>query len=187
MDQRTVRKRPANEVVVGLSFLIVWILDTVNTVLFFQSELKIAVHAALTKKKLCEVNNFFHFDVFDRRVSFPFKCEKVIFRQSRRAKSPNYPLDINHAHNTDFNKLANFCQVKKFSHIFNHWYFSQSVFIYFFSFVSLPETRCYNPTNKLSLWTLEQKFTTGNMQRFSWSCCVFTFLYLLTNMFLYLN
>ena len=102
-------------------------------------------------------------------------------------KSPNYPLDINHAHNTDFNKLANFCQVKKFSHIFNHWYFSQSVFIFFFSFMSLPETRCYNPTNKLSLWTLEQKFTTGNMQRFSWSCCVFTFLYLLTNMFLYLN
>ena len=47
-------------------------------------------------------------------------------------KSPNYPLDINHAHNTDFNKLANFCQVKKFSHIFNHWYFSQSVFIFFF-------------------------------------------------------
>ena len=42
-----------------LSFLIVWILDTVNMVLFFfQFELKMALHAALTKKKICEVNDF---------------------------------------------------------------------------------------------------------------------------------
>ena len=41
-----------------LSFLIVWVLDTVNMVLFFQFKLKMAVHAALTKKKICEVNDF---------------------------------------------------------------------------------------------------------------------------------
>ena len=44
-----------------LSFLIVLIWDTVNMVLFFQFELKMAVHAALTKKKICEVNNFRYF------------------------------------------------------------------------------------------------------------------------------
>ena len=42
-----------------LSFLIVWILDTVNMVLlFFQFELNMAVYTALTKKKICEVNDF---------------------------------------------------------------------------------------------------------------------------------
>ena len=55
-------KSPVNEVVVGLlSFLIVWILDTVNMVLFFQLELKIAVHILLTKKKICEVSNLWCF------------------------------------------------------------------------------------------------------------------------------
>ena len=43
----------ANEAVVGLlSFLIDRILDTINVVSFFQFELKMAVHAALTKSKL---------------------------------------------------------------------------------------------------------------------------------------
>ena len=57
-----------NEVVVGLlSFLIVWILDTVNMVLFFQFELKRAVHAALTKKKSMK---WITFDTFLRRVNF---------------------------------------------------------------------------------------------------------------------
>ena len=56
-------KGPMNKVKVVavwlLSFLIVWILDTVNMVLlFFQFELKMAVHAACMKKKICEVNNF---------------------------------------------------------------------------------------------------------------------------------
>ena len=53
------RKSPANEVVVRLlSFLIVWISDTVNMVLlFFQFELKMAVQAAHTKKKMYEVIN----------------------------------------------------------------------------------------------------------------------------------
>ena len=59
------RKSPANEVVVGLlSFLIVivWIPDTANMVLlFFQFELKMAVHAARTKKKMYEVINFWYF------------------------------------------------------------------------------------------------------------------------------
>ena len=47
------REGPVNEVVVGLlSFLIAWILDTVNMVLlFFQFELKMAIHAACIKKK----------------------------------------------------------------------------------------------------------------------------------------
>ena len=45
-----IRKSPVSEVVVGLlSFLIVWISDTVNMVLLFiQFELKMAVHATLT-------------------------------------------------------------------------------------------------------------------------------------------
>ena len=61
LNQTSVRKSPANEVVAGLlRFLIVWNLDTVNMVLlFFQFELKIAVYAALTEKKNCAVNNFF--------------------------------------------------------------------------------------------------------------------------------
>ena len=77
------KKEPGNEVVLGLlSFLIVWILDTVTMVLlFFQFELKMAVQAALTKKK--SVN----FEVFARRVSFPFKYGKVILQQSRRLKN----------------------------------------------------------------------------------------------------
>ena len=80
-----------NKAVVGLNFLIVWILDTINMVLlFFQFELKIAVHAAFMKKNICEVNNFwcifkknFIFDVFARRVSFPLKYGKAIFWRSR--------------------------------------------------------------------------------------------------------
>ena len=54
-----VRKGPAKEVVIRLlSFLIVSISDTIIMVLlFFQFELKIAVYAALTKKKIHEVNN----------------------------------------------------------------------------------------------------------------------------------
>ena len=120
------------------------------------------------------MNNFFnkgqfHFDVSSRRVSFPFKCRKVIFRQSRRLKSPNFPLSMNHGHNTDFSKLINLCLVKKFSLISTPGIF-QSGFIlfYFFSFMLLPETRCYNATSTLSLWTPEQEFTTGNIQCFSW-------------------
>ena len=58
-----IRESPAIEVVVGLlSFLIVWILDTINMVLlFFQFELKITVHAALMKKNIYEVNNIWYF------------------------------------------------------------------------------------------------------------------------------
>ena len=76
-----IKNGPTNKAVVGLNFLIVWILDTINMLLlFFQFELKMAVHAALMKKKICDVNNFwcifkknFIFDVFSRRVSFlPF-------------------------------------------------------------------------------------------------------------------
>ena len=63
MNLTTVRKSPANKVVVELlSFFIVWILDTVNMVLlFFQFEHKMAAHAALTKEKIDEVNNFWYF------------------------------------------------------------------------------------------------------------------------------
>ena len=55
-----VRKSPANEVVVGLlifSLFEFWIC-TVNMVLSFQFEFKMAVPAALMRKKICEVNNF---------------------------------------------------------------------------------------------------------------------------------
>ena len=53
LNQTTIRNSPVNEVVVELlSFLIVKILDTVNMVLlFFQLKLKMALHAARTKRK----------------------------------------------------------------------------------------------------------------------------------------
>ena len=89
-----IKKGPASKAVVGLNFLIVWILDTINMVLSFQFELKMAVHAALMKKKICDVNNFwcifkknFIFDVFSRRASFPFKYGKAIFWRSWKLKS----------------------------------------------------------------------------------------------------
>ena len=55
-----IRKISANEVVVGLlSFHIVLILVILDMVLlFFQFELKMAVHVTLAKKKIYEVNNF---------------------------------------------------------------------------------------------------------------------------------
>ena len=102
-----------------LSFLIVWIFDAVDMVLFFQ----FAVHAALMKKKICEVNDFqcffkkgsFHFVFFSRKISFPFKCRKAIFQRFRRLKNQKFPLHMNHGHNTDFSKLVNLCPVKTFS------------------------------------------------------------------------
>ena len=87
-------------------------------VLFFQFILKMAVHAACTKRKICKVNNswcffktsYLHIDVLSRRVSFPFKCGKAIFQQSRRLKSQN-----GHAHrDTDFTKLGKLCQIRRF-------------------------------------------------------------------------
>ena len=46
-------KSTANEVAVRLlSFLIASILDSINTVLIFQFKLKMAVHAARTKKNI---------------------------------------------------------------------------------------------------------------------------------------
>ena len=97
------------------------------------------------------MNNFFnkgqfHFDVSSRRVSFPFKCRKVIFRQSRRLKSPNFPLSMNHGHNTDFSKLINLCLVKKFSLISTPGIF-QSGFILFYFFHSC----CYQKPDVIML------------------------------------
>ena len=45
--------------------------------------------------EICEKNNFFkknqfHFHVFARRASFPFKQAKAIFQQSRKLKSQNF-------------------------------------------------------------------------------------------------
>ena len=79
-------------------------------VLFFQFELKMTVPAPLTKEKIYEVNDFqyffkksqFHFDIFTKRVSFPVKYEKAIFQRSRRLKSQNFRLGVNHGHYTDF-------------------------------------------------------------------------------------
>ena len=111
LNLTTIRKGPANEVVVELlSFLVVWISDTVNMVLFFQFELKMTVSAPLTKEKIYEVNDFqyffkksqFDFDIFTKRVSFPVKYEKAIFQRSRRLKSQNFRLGVNHGHHTDF-------------------------------------------------------------------------------------
>ena len=57
LNQTKVRKSPSKEVLAGLlSFLIVWISDTINIVLlFFQFELKMDVRTACVKKKICEV------------------------------------------------------------------------------------------------------------------------------------
>ena len=47
------------------------------------------------------------------RVSFPLKYGKAIFWRSWRLKSQNYPLGVNHVHDTDLSKLVNLCPVKK--------------------------------------------------------------------------
>ena len=80
------RKSPANEIVVGLlSFLIVWISDTVNMVLlFFQFEFDMVLHAARTRWKICELNNFwyifnkswFHFHVFQQDLASLWSTRK---------------------------------------------------------------------------------------------------------------
>ena len=62
-----IKKGPMNNAVVGLNFLIVWILCTINMLLFFQFELKMAVHAALMKKKSVMWTTF---DAFLRKISF---------------------------------------------------------------------------------------------------------------------
>ena len=96
------RKSPVNKVVVGwLSFLIDWISDTVNMVLFFQFKLKMAGHAAhrlhARKKKKKILGSWFHFlNVLSRGVSLPFKCGKAVFRWSRRLKSQKFSLSMNH-------------------------------------------------------------------------------------------
>ena len=90
-----IKKGPMNNAVVGLNFLIVWILCTINMLLFFQFELKMAVHAALMKKKSVMWTTF---DAFLRKISFlmffqeelasfPFKYGKAIFWWSWRLKS----------------------------------------------------------------------------------------------------
>ena len=89
-ESTTIRETPTNEVVVGL------ILDAVNIVLlYFQFELRMGVHAASTNKKIFEMYKFWYFFrkvnfiliFFKKRVSFPFKCRKAIFRRYRRMKS----------------------------------------------------------------------------------------------------
>ena len=62
-----IKMGPMNNAVVGLNFLIVWILCTINMLLFFQFELKMAVHAALMKKKSVMWTTF---DAFLRKISF---------------------------------------------------------------------------------------------------------------------
>ena len=43
-----------------IKLLIVWVLDTVNILLFLQFELKTAVHATLTNKKNLKSEQFFY-------------------------------------------------------------------------------------------------------------------------------
>ena len=101
---------------------IVWISGTINMLLFFQFKLKMAIHTAHTKKKLCEVNNFWYFlnsyFIFSRRVSFPFKCSKAIFWRSRKQNVKVSPLTwtivMPHGNN-EFSKLLNLFPVKIFS------------------------------------------------------------------------
>ena len=51
---------------------------------------------------------------FQEEVIFLFKCGKAIFQQSRRLKSQNFLLSVNHGHDTDFSKLVNLYPVKNF-------------------------------------------------------------------------
>ena len=68
LNVNSIRKIPVNEVVVGLlSFLIVSMVDTLNMVLFFQFMLKMDVHAAHMREKICEEQFLIP---FLRRVSF---------------------------------------------------------------------------------------------------------------------
>ena len=91
-------------------------------VTIFQFKLKMAIHTAHTKKKLCEVNNFWYFlnsyFIFSRRVSFPFKCSKAIFWRSRKQNVKVSPLTwtivMPHGNN-EFSKLLNLFPVKIFS------------------------------------------------------------------------
>ena len=57
--------------------------------------------------------------MFLQRVSFTLKCGKAIFKQSRRLKSQNFFLGVNHGHHIDFGKLVNLCPVKKFFSYFD--------------------------------------------------------------------
>ena len=68
-----VRETPANEVVVGLSFLIFSYVITV-----FPIQTNLTVYAARKKENI-------PFNVFSR-VTFPFKCRKAISWRSRRLK-----------------------------------------------------------------------------------------------------
>ena len=124
LNLTTVRKSPANEVVVALlSFLIVWILDTVNMVLlFFQFKLKWLYTLHARRKKSVKWKSFdtflkksyFYFDIFSRRVSFPFKCGKP-FPAIWKAKKSKYSWTIVTPHeDTEFSELVNLCPVKKF-------------------------------------------------------------------------
>ena len=76
LNQTTVRNSHTNEVVVGLlSFLIVRILDILNmALLFFQFELKMAVHTARTKRKFLKGTTS---DTSLKKVNFIF----VIFQE----------------------------------------------------------------------------------------------------------
>ena len=57
------------------------------------------------------VNFFLIF--FSRRLSFPFKYGKAILWWSWRLKSQNFPIRVNHVHDTDLSKLVSLCPVKK--------------------------------------------------------------------------
>ena len=74
-----VRKSPAKEAVVGLlSYLTVWISDTINMLLFFQFELKMAVHAACVNEKICEVRADFILIFFQEELASLFSAGRPV-------------------------------------------------------------------------------------------------------------
>ena len=73
-----VRKTPAKEAVVGLlSYPTVWISDTIN-MLFFQFELKMAVHAACVNEKICEVRADFILIFFQEELASLFSAGRPV-------------------------------------------------------------------------------------------------------------
>ena len=54
----------------------------------------------------------FIFDIYETNFSFQLQA---IFQRSRRLKTQNFLLGMNHGHHTDFSQLINLSLVKKFS------------------------------------------------------------------------
>ena len=112
-------------------------MNNVNMVLlFFLIRTQMAVHTARTSKKFVKWATFdtvlrrVNFEEEKRRDSFPCKCGKAIFRQSRRLKSQKFacPWTLVTHGDTDSRKLVNLCPVKFFPCYYLFIYHWQKMF-----------------------------------------------------------